>query len=282
MNAITNAANPATALQPGNPMMPQSMDQAMRLAELMSQGELVPKHLQKKPGDCLMVIEQAMRWGMSPFAVAQCTSVIQGKLMFEGKLVGAALNGSGILAGRMKYDYDGDGSKRRVVASAVLRGETEPRAVEVWLDKVKTSNGMWTSQPDQQLAYSANRIWARRFAPEVMLGVYTPEEFDEAPRERFAGTTIDVTPATVTTVTAAPNSKTKQVVEEMIGKLDSCDEQEEWLAMDAKSKTYREKLAANFPDLSATLEEAFTANMERLFPDGVIENATDTELAGVA
>jgi hypothetical protein len=38
-----------------------------------------------------MVIEAAMRWGMSPFAVAQETSVIQGKLMFSGKLVAAAI-----------------------------------------------------------------------------------------------------------------------------------------------------------------------------------------------
>ena len=40
---------------------------------------------------CLVVIEQAMRWGMSPFAVAQCTSSIGGKLMYEGKLVAAAV-----------------------------------------------------------------------------------------------------------------------------------------------------------------------------------------------
>ena len=34
-------------------------------------------------------------------------------------------------------------------------------------------------QPDQQLAYHGSRVWARRHAPELMLGVYSPEEFDE-------------------------------------------------------------------------------------------------------
>ena len=47
---------------------------------------------------------------MSPFAVAQSTSVIQGKLMFEGKLVSAAVQSSGILSSRLAYDFDGEGS----------------------------------------------------------------------------------------------------------------------------------------------------------------------------
>jgi hypothetical protein len=31
------------------------------------------------------------------------------------------------------------------------------------------------------LAYFGARVWARRHAPELMLGVYSPEEFDEPP-----------------------------------------------------------------------------------------------------
>jgi hypothetical protein len=156
------------------------MDSAMRLAEMMSRGKLVPAHLQASPGDCLMVIEAAMRWGMSPFAVAQCTSVIQGKLMFEGKLVAAALNASGIMSSRLAYRHTGEGASRAVEVSGVLRGETEQRKVTVTLQEAKTNNGMWTRQPDQQLVYAGTRVWARRHAPEVMLGVYAPEEFEHA------------------------------------------------------------------------------------------------------
>ena len=41
-----------------------------------------------------------MRWQMSPFAVAQCASVIQGKLMFEEEACrgGCAERASGILS----------------------------------------------------------------------------------------------------------------------------------------------------------------------------------------
>ena len=165
-----------TLLTGASALVPTDMNGAMRMAEMMANGRLVPQHLQKSPADCLMVIEQAMRWRMSPFAVAQSTSVIQGKLMFEGKLVAAALHSSGALASRLEYEYSGSGDDRVVKVSATLAGETVPRSVPVRLGDAKTNNKVWQTQPDQQLAYHGARVWARRFCPEVMLGVYSPEE----------------------------------------------------------------------------------------------------------
>ena len=185
MNAVTLAEPRLT-----NPLMPTDMRGAMDLAHMMATAKLVPAHLQGKPGDCLLVIEQSMRWGMSPFAVAQATSVIGGKLMFEGKLVSAALNAHGILSGRMTYDFHGEGASRAVTASATIRGETVPRTIHCTLAEAKTTNGMWVKQPDQQLVYYATRAWARRHAPEVMLGVYSPEEFD-APPDTVRGHTAE-------------------------------------------------------------------------------------------
>lgn len=172
--------NALATIQTGSAMVPQTMSDALKLAELMATGNLVPNHLQKSPGNCLMVIEQALRWGMSPFAVAQSTSVIQGRLMFEGKLVAAAVHSSGILAGRLSYAYKGEGEGRIIVVSGTMKGEPLPRTVEVSLREAKTANKMWQQQPDQQLVYHGTRVWARRHAPEVMLGVYSPEEMSDA------------------------------------------------------------------------------------------------------
>jgi len=115
--------------------------------------------------------------------------------MFEGKLVAAALNSSGILESRLREEFTGSGATRAVKMTGTIRGETQPREVTVTLAEAKTSNGMWTKQPDQQLVYFATRAWARRHAPEVMLGVYSPEEFDDQKPDNFRGTTIDARPA---------------------------------------------------------------------------------------
>ena len=196
MNAITKINQPqAVAAISHNPLMPTNMDSAIRLAEIMATGKLVPVHLQNKPGDCLMVIEQAMRWNMSPFAVAQCTSVIQGRLNYEGKLVAAVVQSApGVMASRFQYEFSGEGDTRQVTASGLMRGDDKPKSVTVVLKDVRTNNEMWKKQPDQQLVYSANRIWARRYAPEVMLGVYSPDEFERLQPEDFRGQTIDAAP----------------------------------------------------------------------------------------
>jgi hypothetical protein len=176
MNAIVPTAPPQSS---GFALVPRDMREAMDLAAMMAKGKLVPAALQQSPADCLLVIEQATRWGMSPFAVAQEVSVIQGKLMHSGKIVAAAVHGSGVLEGRLSYAYSGEGAGRSVTVRGRLRGETEPVEVTVKLSDAKTSNQWWTKSPDQMLSYHGARVWARRFVPEVMLGVYSPEEFDE-------------------------------------------------------------------------------------------------------
>jgi hypothetical protein len=167
-------------------LTPADLPDAFRLADMMAKASLVPKHLQGKPADCLLVIMQAVRWGMDTFAVAQATSVIGGKLMYEGKLVAAALNSSGALSDRLAYDFTGSGDLRTVTVTGTIRGETKAREAAVTLRDVRTENAMWKRQPDQQLVYSGARVWARRHLPEVMLGVYTPDEFDE-PQGRSEG-----------------------------------------------------------------------------------------------
>lgn len=232
MNAIVTSGAGASAL------MPTNMESAFKLAEMMSRGKLVPTHLQGQPGDCLMVIEQAMRWGMSPFAVAQSTSVIQGKLMFEGKLVSAAVHGSGMLAGRLSYEFSGEGDTRAVKVLGTIKGEAAPRDMEVRLKDAKTNNGMWTKQPDQQLIYFGTRAWARRHTPEVMLGVYSPEEMDTPqPREDFTGTTLDSSP-----VEDAPPPKTRKVsdildeIKELFAKAEDRDAVDVAIASDVVQK----------------------------------------------
>lgn len=183
-------------------LVPSSMTEAMKLAEMMASAKLVPAALQKSPADCLMVIQQAVRWQMDPFAVAQECSVIQGKLMHSGKLVAAVVNARGYLTERLSFDYAGKGDDRTITVSGRLHGETTPRTVTVRMGDAKTSNKVWQTQPDQQLMYHGCRVWARRHTPELMLGVYSPEEFDEP--QNGNGAMRDVSPTAVKAPSIAP------------------------------------------------------------------------------
>jgi hypothetical protein len=180
MNTAVTLAQPL-AIPPSFGLVPTNFAEGMQLANMMAGARLVPAALQKSPADCFMVIQQAIRWDMDPFAVAQECSVIQGKLMYSGKLVAAVINARGNLTSRLSFAYEGEGDERTIIVSGQLRGESEPRTVEVTLKSARTPNQVWTKQPDQQLMYHGTRVWARRHRPELMLGVISPEEFDPPP-----------------------------------------------------------------------------------------------------
>lgn len=180
-----------------------NLEQMYRAAEMMSNARVtVPKHLAGSPGDCLAVMMQAMQWGMNPFAVAQKTHLVNGTLGYEAQLVNAVISSSSLLASRINYEFEGDWKDVKgktdksdhlaVTVSATLRGEQQPRSLRVSMAQAGVRNSPnWDSDPRQQLAYLATKKWARLHAPDVLLGVYTPDELATVP-ERHMGTVEEV------------------------------------------------------------------------------------------
>ncbi|MGX9362260.1 RecT family recombinase [Pantoea ananatis] len=178
-------------------------------ATVMANGvATVPQHLQGNPADCMAVAMQAAQWQMNPFAVAQKTHLINGVLGYEAQLVNAVIVRSGILTTRFEYEWYGPwekiigkfaikkndkGKEYRVPdwrmsdeegigirISATLRGESEPRVLDLLLAQARVRNStLWAEDPRQQLAYLGVKRWARLYCPDVILGVYTPDELEE-------------------------------------------------------------------------------------------------------
>lgn len=182
MNAVaTIPAAPSASWSQQNALVPRSITDALELASVMSKASLIPDHLRGKPGDCLLVIMQAQRWGMDAVSVAQCTSVVHGKLCYEGKLVAAALYATGAIDGRLRYEFSGAGLARTVTVTGRPHGSPVDQTVTGTVLDWQTSNDNWKKQPDDMLVYRGTRQWARRYAPEALLGVYTPDEIEDAP-----------------------------------------------------------------------------------------------------
>lgn len=204
-----------------------AMDRIERFAKMMASGKLaVPRHFNGAAADCFAVCLQAMQWRMNPFAVAQKTFISpSGALGYEGTLVAAALSTSGALEGDLRYEFIGDWSKVRgkfekresqnrgnnssepkfyivatytkadedglgVRAIGRLRGERTDRVVELYLSQCYPRfSTQWANNPEQQIIYAVDRVWARRHKPSVMLGVYTDDELGQGgePGEKFMG-----------------------------------------------------------------------------------------------
>lgn len=196
----------------------QSMDSIMRLADTMAKGRAtIPEHLRGNAADCGAIVMQAIQWRMNPYAVAQKTHLVNGALGYEAQLVNAVIQSSGVTQDRFSYEWYGpwekiigktkvinvpakDGKKEYqfrvpdygmqdenglgVRVSATLKGETKPRVLELLLVQASVRNSpLWATDPKQQLAYLAVKRWARLYSPDVILGVYSPDELEEVNRE---------------------------------------------------------------------------------------------------
>lgn len=176
-----------------------------RIATVMARSSLIPESLctfgtkdnkQDLPyeqvlSNCFLVVNQAVRWGLDPFAVAQCVSVVHGKLCYEGKLVSAVLEAK--LGLRLHHHFTGEPGtdEYRIYLSdrefdeatiAELKpGLRKPgfRLFDGSVGEWKTmGNGTpWTPKNHpRMLIYRGTRDWTRIYEPAIMLGVYTPDE----------------------------------------------------------------------------------------------------------
>lgn len=191
-------------------LTPTNLASALQIAEFMAKASLLPQHMQNV-GNCLLVLSQAARWGMDPFAVAQATAVVKGKLCFEGKLVAAALAATGACPD-LDYEFDGDGQGMSIVVTGTVRRTGKVKKYGGTVEQLRTDNDQWRKDPMSMLAYRATRQWARLYCPEVMLGVVTPDEIE--PREVEGEVTgTEKSPAATTPVKAARTRGAKAATE---------------------------------------------------------------------
>jgi hypothetical protein len=189
----------------------------------------LPAHLKGNAADCTAIAMRAERWGLDFYGVAEKTHIVQGKLGYEGQLVGAILKNMGAIKeaalhdeyfgpwekilgkfkeieSKKKQDDHGNFVKYKVPAWraedeeglgirvwGTLPGETEPRSLEILMSQALTRNStLWAGNPKQQIFYLAEKLWARKYAPGALLGVNTVDDLYEAAGVREMGMVDEV------------------------------------------------------------------------------------------
>jgi hypothetical protein len=154
-----------------------------------------------------------MRWGMDPYAVANKAYETNGTVAYEAQLINAVINTSGAILGSLKIEWEGEPSRtapivpqprRRdnndprdprnepaprpqprpddetLVCKVSGRLKSDPDDLKILEQPLRTitvrNSPLWQTNPRLQLAYHATRSWARLYAPEILLGVYSPDE----------------------------------------------------------------------------------------------------------
>lgn len=169
----------------------RSMAEVMEFAKMMAVSEhAVPMVFRGNPGACLAVAIKAHHLGFEPFSFASKCYLVNDQLAYEGQLIHAIITRRGPFVKRPTVSYSGEGQARKchvILHMAEPDGDKEYESPE--LQKINPRKSpLWVSDPDQQLHYYSVRAAARRHCPDVILGMYDPEEMASIAAK-------DVTPA---------------------------------------------------------------------------------------
>lgn len=173
----------------------ESLAQVMDVAKLMSQAATaVPEHCRGNTGICFALCLQALEWKMSPFAVANKSYVTNDRLNYESQLVHAVIEARAPLKERLRVRYEGEGDEAVCVVSGWFRGEAGPREhrspplskarppmgrSKDGTREVRKGSPLWDKKPLVQLFYDTSRDFCRIYCPDVLMGIYTPDEVEQ-------------------------------------------------------------------------------------------------------
>jgi len=175
-------------------LAPQSIDEAIRFAEIMSKSNLVPKDFSGNVGNILVAVQWGMELGLQPMQAMQNIAVINGRPSLWGDAVIALVKSSPAC----EYVVE-ETSDDAAVCRVKRHGEPEQSRTFTKADALKAGllnkQGPWTQYPKRMLQMRA-RSWALRDVfPDVLRGMPIAEELQDMPTEKDMGSAVVVAAA---------------------------------------------------------------------------------------
>jgi hypothetical protein len=156
--------------------------EVMEFAKMMAaSGSAVPKHLRGQPGACLGILDDAIRLNVNPYALARKSYFVNDLLAYEAQVFMAIVNAHAPLKTRPDIKFEGEGQEMRATVTGTFRDGSVREYKSPRVADIQPKNSpLWKSDPGQQLSYYSLRGFARRWCPEVILGIHDVDEMREA------------------------------------------------------------------------------------------------------
>lgn len=162
----------------GFSLTPQSLDEAMRFADILAKSSIVPKDFSGNPGNILVAIQWGLELGLQPMQAMQNIAVINGRPALWGDAVIALVRGSPLC----EYIYETDDGET-ATCRVKRRGEEEQVRTFSMAD-AKGANllgkaGPWTQYPKRMRQMRARAFALRDVFPDVLRGMPVAEEVQD-------------------------------------------------------------------------------------------------------
>lgn len=167
----------------GFSLAPQSLDEAMRFADVLAKSSIVPKDYQGNPGNVLVSIQWGAEIGLAPLQAMQSIAVINGRPSIWGDAMLALVRGSGLLEYITEEPTD-------TGCTCTLKRRGEPEVVrEFTIEDAKKAGlygkqGPWQTAPKRMMQMRARAFALRDVFTDVLRGVHIAEEARDLPAEK--------------------------------------------------------------------------------------------------
>jgi hypothetical protein len=170
---------------------PTNLQEAMQLAKMLSESNLVPKAYVGKPGDCLIAMQHGHEIGLKPSQALQSIASINGKPSIYGDAGKALLLSRGCRIDELDIeDVKATGVARCVITrSSGARTERSFSVDDAKAAKLWGKDGPWSNYPQRMLMWRAFWYAARDGAADVLKGLQGVEEMRDITDE---GQTLEV------------------------------------------------------------------------------------------
>ena len=166
--------------QPAFSLTPQSLDEALKFAEMLSKSSIVPKDYQGNAGNVLVAVQWGMEIGLQPLQAMQNIAVINGRPSIWGDAMLAIVRGSGLLEFIREEPTD-----ESCTCTIKRKGEEPVTRTFTMADAQKAGlankRGPWTQYPKRMMQMRARAYALRDVFPDVLRGVEIAEEARDMP-----------------------------------------------------------------------------------------------------
>lgn len=169
----------------GFALRPNSMGEAMQMAEMLSSSQMVPKNYQNKPQDTLVAMMMGSELGLNPIQALQNIAVINGKPSIYGDAMLALVQNHHAFGG-IKEHYD---EQSMTAHCTVWRKGGEKHTVTFSKADAEKAGlwgklGPWLQYPKRMQTFRARGFALRDQFADALAGLISREEAEDMPQER--------------------------------------------------------------------------------------------------
>lgn len=185
-------------------LVPRTLDEAKSLAKELAPAALLPGALKAKPADILAIVMTGQELGLAPMQSIRGIHLIEGRPSLSADALAAICLRSPVCEHLRVIEF----TDERVTMEAKRKNDPPVRVTFTMADANRAqlaNRDNWKKYPRSMLRARATAIVCRAVFPDVLMGVYTPDELeDEGVR--------DVNPRPVTVAPPRPSPVEAQVV----------------------------------------------------------------------